>query len=104
MNENSVATPARRVRRTRAEWQQIIGEYENANLTQKEFCVENNLGSVSFSKWYHRLRQNQDTGFVALVAPDALPSKQTPIAMEKTSGFEVRLELGDGLVLHLSRA
>ncbi len=103
MNENTVATPTRRVRRTRDQWQQIIGEYENAKLTQKEFCAKNNLGSVSFSKWYHRLRQNQDTGFVALVAPDALPSKQAPIAM-KTSGFEVRLELGDGLVLHLSRA
>lgn len=104
MSEKPVATPTRRVRRTRGQWQQIIGEYENANLTQKEFCAKHNLGSVSFSKWYHRLRQNQDAGFVALVAPDALPSKQAPVAVEMTSGLEVRLELGDGLVLHLSRA
>ena len=104
MNELPDTAQTRRVRRTRKQWQQIINEYESDNLTQKEFCAKHNLGIVSFNKWFHRLKQQpQDSGFVALSSPNAVATKQTPMEPQQTRGLEVRLELGDGLVLHLSQ-
>ncbi|OED38235.1 hypothetical protein AB833_20500 [Chromatiales bacterium (ex Bugula neritina AB1)] len=93
----------RRVRRSRDEWQQLITEYESENLTQKEFCAKHNLGSVSFSKWYHRLKSTQGNDFVALPAIGTEKAENVSGVTQPCNHFEVRLELGDGLVLHLSR-
>lgn len=103
MNDSPSTDQDRRVRRTRDQWQQIISEYESGSLSKKQFCAKHNLGSVSFSKWYHRLKKTEDTGFVPLLAPTTLTSQPTADSTMKTGRFEARLEFGDGLVLHLSR-
>jgi len=101
MNDSQGST--RRVRRSREQWQRIITEYESENLTQKEFCANHNLGSVSFSKWYHRLKSAQGNGFVALPIGGIEKAENLSGEAQTTNHFDVRLELGDGLVLHLSR-
>lgn len=101
MNESQGST--RRVRRSREQWQRIIVEYESENLTQKEFCAKHNLGSVSFNKWYHRLKSDQANSFVALPVISAEKVENVSGVAQNNNHFDVRLELGDGLVLHLSR-
>lgn len=93
----------RRVRRSRKQWQQIIADYESENLTQKEFCSKHNLGSVSFNKWYHRLKSTEADGFVVLPAVKSEKAENVSVNTQLAKQVEVRLELGDGLVLQVSR-
>ncbi len=101
MNDSQGNT--RRVRRSREQWRRIIAEYESENLTQQEFCAKHNLGNVSFNKWYHRLKSDQSNGFVALPVVNTEKAENASGVTQTTNHIEVRLELGDGLVLHLSR-
>lgn len=100
---NGFQGSTRRVRRSREQWQQIVADYESQNLTQKAFCAKHNLGSVSFNKWYHRLKSSQADGFVVLPAVNTEKAENVSVEAQPAKHFEVRLELGDGLVLHVSR-
>jgi len=103
MNNLPGKTGSRRVRRTREQWQHIITEYESDHLTQQEFCAKHDLGTVSFNKWLHRLKQPRESGFVALTGANPATSKQTPAGIQQGASVEVRLEPGGGIVLHLSQ-
>jgi len=79
------------VRRDRAQWEQLVAEYEQSGLTRKAFCAAKGLRVSSLGYWRTKLgREVVGTGFVEL---PALTSR----------GWEVELALGDGLVLHLRR-
>ena len=41
----------RNIHRTEQDWLQILRDYENCGLTQKQFCQQNNLAFSTFTKW-----------------------------------------------------
>ena len=94
----SPRTQSTRVRRSREEWIRIMEEYRQSNCTQAAFCRENELSLATFNKWAHRLKCELSSGFVA-VTP-----QETTARVEEAATFHIRLTLGDGVVLELSKS
>jgi len=51
-------------RRSAAEWQSLIAEFESGSQTVAEFCAERDLNAGYFSKRRARLRRTKSTDFV----------------------------------------
>lgn len=83
-------------RRSRADWEQLMAEYETGELTQRVFCERHDVAYSSFGYWRKRLRQSsaQTTstdGFVEL------PMASSPANYD----WHVELDLGEGRVLRI---
>jgi transposase-like protein len=97
--------PNRRRRLSADDWRAALERFEESGLSVREFCESEGLGAASFYRWRTRLssraprtsavnaaRTSAASGFVEL---GTLPAQGTR--------FEVRLELGGGVLLHLVR-
>ena len=85
----------RRIRRSREEWQRLIDEQAGSGLTQGAFCREHSLSVASFQNWKRRLA-TEDTVVEPWLELGALAKAQA-------AGWEIELDLGDGLCLRLRR-
>lgn len=102
MKETSTAS---RARRGEGQWRSLIARQQTSRLGVKAFCRNERISEASFYRWRALLqgslgRQSgmaQDTGS-AFVDLGALAT----ITATKPS-LDLRLDLGDGLVLHLVR-
>ncbi|HEY5658182.1 MAG TPA: IS66 family insertion sequence element accessory protein TnpB [Myxococcota bacterium] len=89
------AMRARRVRRDRAQWQRLIEEQGASGLTQQAFCTRRRVAYATFCTWKRRLRDEvngQPPGFVEVDLDEA-----------PMPGWDVELELGEGIVLRVRR-
>ncbi|MCY4462054.1 MAG: hypothetical protein OXC26_16950 [Albidovulum sp.] len=77
--------------RSADEWSGIMADFERSGLSQREFCEFRGLSPKSFSNWRFRLRPRGWTGSFVELAP--------PVS----SGWDVELDLGDGVVLRVRR-
>jgi hypothetical protein len=84
----------RRIRRSRAEWQQLIGEQADSGLTQSAFCASRGICIGSFRNWRHRL--------AAEAPPDSWVELGT-VAGHGAGGWDIELELGEGVCLRFRR-
>ena len=91
MNEPS----RRRVRRSRAEWQNLINEQAAGQLSQVAFCQTKGLSLTSFQYWKRRLVRPEPEG--TWLDLSRLTDRHTG------PGWEIELALGDGLCLRLRR-
>lgn len=93
----------RRRRRSRDEWRKVFARQMSSGLSVAAFCAREAISLSSFQRWRTRIA-------TASGAPEA----QTPARPEAfvdlgmlgsggTSRLELKLDLGDGLVLHLVR-
>lgn len=84
-----------RIRRTPKEWYTILEDLEASGLDRKAFCERKGLRREALRRAERRLRQTEPTemSFVEVSTPPAAPMR----------GWDVELELGDGLVLRLAR-
>jgi hypothetical protein len=94
-------------RRYRAKtWRKILDRFEESGLAARAFCARERISMQSLRRWRTRLEGESDLALVA---------KATELT-SKTSGFfdlgdlrtreprfEVRLELGAGVVLSIAR-
>lgn len=89
-----------RVRRGREEWQRLLLRHEVSGLGIKAFCQNEQLSEASFYRWRGILNGNaqprEASAFVDL--GPLRPAGEAP------SRLELRLDLGDGLLLHLMRS
>ncbi len=93
-------TKRRRTHRSLAEWRALIGVQERSGLSQKAFCRAEGVSTASLANWRKRLRT--EGGPVAdATAPGFVEIAQ--IARPLDGGIRVRLELGAGVVLELSK-
>ena len=85
----------RRSRRSQAEWQQLVDEQKASGLSQAEFCTQRSISQKRFGHWKRHLQiaQNDKTDNHWLELP-RVPATQT-------SGWEIELDLGQGLRLRL---
>ena len=84
----------RRVRRTRAEWQQLIEEQAASGQSQTAFCAAHSLSVTNFQNWKSRLKKEAtDASWIEV---EAVP---TPLS----SDWEIELALGGGMTLRLRR-
>jgi hypothetical protein len=87
-------TGRRRIRRSRAEWQQLIGEQAGSGLTQSAFCALHGISVGSFRNWRHRL--------AAEAAPDPWVELGA-VAEHGAGGWDIELDLGEGVRLRFRR-
>ena len=95
-------------------WRDVMERFDVSATTVEEFCAREGLSSSSFYRWRERLRRcatpavarRARVSGVAVSAPSGFidlgdladPSSRTQ------AGLQVRLELGGGVVLHITRA
>jgi len=89
------------------EWRGLLTKFADSGLTARAFCAQEGISIWSFNRWRSRLgagargqgadkpRPTASGGFVEL---GTLGGSASP-----TPRFELRLELGAGLTLHLVR-
>jgi hypothetical protein len=94
-------------RRYRAEtWQKILGRFEESGLTAPAFCAREGISTQSLQRWRSRLCGESDH---ALVTKATQLTRKTDEFIDlgalrsADSRFEVRLELGAGLILSIAR-
>ncbi len=89
------------IRRSPDQWQQIIDEHALSGLSQERFCKDKDLSFSTFQSWRKKLGtpSSSQSGFVEI--PRASTSEQRTLALDQ--GLHVRLELGAGVVLEISR-
>ncbi len=94
-------------RRYRAEaWQRIVARFEESGLAAPAFCAREQVSLKSLRRWQVRLGGESDRGLVAKAAQ--LTRKVDEFIdlghlRSVESRFEVRLELGAGIVLSIAR-
>jgi putative transposase len=87
----------RRRRRTHSEWQQLLEAQANSGLGPTAFCQANGVSLASFQQWKRKLADE---------TPD---ESGTPwvelgtLAASSVSGWDIELQLGDGICLRLRR-
>jgi len=93
-------------RRSRQEWQTVFARFAESGLGVEPFCVREGLSESTFRRWRSALGDE---------APPAVrpAAQQVPeptgfvdagtLKLGGTGRFELRLDLGDGVILHLSR-
>ena len=89
-------TTTQRKRRRREEWQQLIEAQSVSELTQAAFCAANGLSLASFQNWKRRLAAERTVPAEPWVD---LGTLDRPAG----SGWDIELELGDGVCLRLRR-
>jgi len=98
-----------RQRRSESAWREIVARQEQSGLTVTEFCEREGLKAASLYGWRVRLRQEATgTKTSATVPSRAVAQKAEEFidlgAIGASRGrFEVRLDLGGGVLLHLVR-
>jgi transposase-like protein len=98
-----------RERRSESAWRDIVERQGQSGLTVPEFCEREGIKAASLYGWRSRLREGSQSppasGAVPKKPSEGPPSGFIDLGSLGTSGsrFEVRLELGGGVLLHLVR-
>lgn len=98
---SEIKRAASRPRRSRAQWQRLLGAQPASGLSQQAYCARHHIAYSSFCRWKRELasveRNARPTGtspFVELTVP--VPAAE--------SRWEVELEFGNGVFLRLRRS
>jgi putative transposase len=100
-----------RVRRSESVWREIVGRQTESGLTVQAFCEREGIKAASLYGWRSRLRDDVQNRSVPRRAPRTQRSEK-PVEdfidldalSSGSSRFEVRLDLGGGVLLHLVRS
>src|SRR5688500_17359971 len=98
---------SRRRRQGADAWRAVLARYADSGVTVAAFCEREGINAASFYQWRSKLAG------VASKRATSSPGASEPVATAgfvdlgtlttRASGFELRLDLGEGVVLHLSR-
>ncbi len=99
----------RRQRRDASAWRALVSGFEQSGLSVAQFCEQHGIGAASFYHWRSRLSPPRTAR--------KSRTRVTPVATAARSGFldlgtlgsqssrmDMRLELGGGIVVHLTRS
>jgi len=99
----------RRQRRDASAWRSLISRFSESGLSVSQFCEREGIGAASFYHWRSRLRSSRTPS--RRREPAANPISAAPRSDfldlgtlgRGSSRMEVRLELGGGVVVHVTR-
>ncbi|NQY65370.1 MAG: hypothetical protein HRT38_16965 [Alteromonadaceae bacterium] len=88
------------IRRTSAQWQQILQEQEQSGLSIKEYCQQNNIATSCFFKWRGKLTQPSSEN-ISVTEPEN--EKWLPLEKDipPTNVWDLELSLPNGIVLRM---
>ena len=100
-----------RQRRSESAWREIVERHRQGGLTVPEFCEREGIKSASLYGWRSRLSEGSQRPTVSRSVAKQVNSSEGPpsgfidLGSLGSSGsrFEVRLDLGGGVLLHLVR-
>jgi len=93
-------------RRTSQQWSELVSQQAASGLSVSAWCAERGVSAASLWNWKRRLGNEAAGARTTISAGEA----SAFIELGRTGGavlapgLKLRLELGDGLVLELSRA
>lgn len=93
---------AKRVRLGLEQWRELVSRQKQSGLSVSAFCVREGVGVASFYLWRSKLTEGgsvKDRPMTKLAASFVDLGSLAPAL----GAWSIRLELGDGVVLHLSR-
>ena len=93
-------------RRSRSEWRSLLAKFGGSGLSVEAFCRREAISAASFYRWRSLLSGAGDRGEV--VVRDSAPAFVDLGALNSASSpgrrLDLKLDLGDGLLLHLVRS
>ena len=95
----------RKKRRSRDEWRALLRRFEESDLSLAAFCRAEAVSVASVQRWRGLLghRVGQDVQQIEAAKPAFVDLGALPLAGSQPARFELTLDLGSGLVLHLVR-
>ena len=88
-------------RRTAEQWRSLIGEQAESGLSQRAFCKRKRLSLSTFTLWKRRLSEAE------VLASAQSEDQATWIDLgqlaSSRSGWDIELDLGEGVCLRLRR-
>jgi putative transposase len=96
----SATSAIRRPRRSRTYWARMVAEHAASDLSASAFCSQRKLTLKTFMRWKRKLAAPaapSSPGFIELPVPAGSEARATP-------GWELELDLGDGVRVRLRRA
>ena len=94
-------------RRSRHEWRSLLAKFDGGDLCVEAFCQRQAISAASFYRWRSLLGNGGGGDGGAGVASDAVPAFVDLGNLDSASSskprIELKLDLGDGLTLHLVR-
>lgn len=95
------------IRRDRNEWQSLLSGFEQSALSVEAYCRRESISAASFYRWRgilgFKARMRSDVPAVHDTAPvfvDIGALNASPVHRPR---LDLKLDLGEGLVLHLVR-
>jgi len=94
-------------RRSRHEWRSLLAKFDGGDMGVEAFCRRQAIGAASFYRWRRLLGNGSggDGDGCAGVARGAAPAFVDLGTLDSTASsrlrIELKLDLGDGLALHL---
>ena len=97
----------RRIRRSAVAWGELIAQQSSSGLKVPEFCRRERLNASVFWRWRSRLKRGSEGGQIrarpATASEAGAPFIDLGDLRSSDSRFEVRLELGTGVILSIAR-
>ena len=83
-----------RIRRSQAEWHEVMKRFESAEMSAREFCESEGIHHSSFVRWERKLRTKASgRSFVPVVAPPAPePRAMWTLEIKLPNGCQLRFE------------
>lgn len=94
------------IRRDRSEWQSLLSGFEQSALSVEAYCRRESISAASFYRWRGMLggkppgRSDVTVRDTALAFVDIGSLNASPVRRPR---LDLKLDLGEGLVLHLVR-
>ena len=92
-----------RVRRSPAQWQQLVAEQADSGIAQSAFCHARGLSPSTFCHWKRKLGADSMVDEQPRLADFVELTAEVAPASEPAAGWDVELDLGAGMVLRLRR-
>ena len=89
-------------RRSRQEWQAVIARFAESGLGVEAFCAREGLSESTFRRWRSLLGEPSTQPAAPAIKPTDFINTGT-LKLGGTGRLQLRLDLGDGVILHLSR-
>ena len=95
----------KRSRRSRGEWRSLMSKFDGSGMGVETFCRREAISEASFYRWRRLLGNEVDhgKGVGSESAPAFVDLGALNTASPPRSRIDLKLDLGDGLILHLVR-
>lgn len=92
-------------RRSREQWGRLLGEFDGSGLDVAGFCRREAISAASFYRWRALLNGEAPGGQIvgSPATPAFLDAGTLNPASTSRPRIDLKVDLGDGLILHLVR-